>query len=347
MTVSNRQRAVRSKRTREQRMTRHVLVFICLLPTAFLPAVLTEAQQPAKVARIGFLTTSPRSTSSARVEALREGLRELGYMDGKNVVIEPRYGEGKVDRLPGLAAELVGLKVDVIVTGGATATRTVKEATSSIPIVMAQDPDPVGNGHIASLARPGGNITGLSSLSADLSGKRVELLKEILPQLSRLAVLGTSTNAGNARQLRETKLAIGAFGVQLHYVDVLGRKDIETGFRAASKRRADAVLTLSGPILNPHRKEVAKLAVKHRLPVIHTGREYVEAGGLIAYGVSTDDLARRAATYVDKILKGAKPADLPVEQPTKFELVINLNAAKQIGLTIPPNVLARADTVIR
>jgi putative tryptophan/tyrosine transport system substrate-binding protein len=346
MTLTSERLAVSRNKTEGRLMIGRSL--ICLLLTVILLTGATaEAQQATKFARIGYLTTGPRSTSSTRVEALRLGLSELGYTEGRNIVIEARYAEGKLDRLTDLAAELVRLKVDVIVTGGATVTRTVRKATFSIPIVMAQDPDPVGNGHIASLARPGGNITGLSSLSADLSGKRVELLKEILPQLSRLAVLGTSTNAGNERQLRETKTALGAFGVQLHYLDVLSRKDIQAGFRAASKGRADAVLILSGPLLNPHRTEIAQLAVKYRLPVIHTGREYVEAGGLIAYGVSTDDLARRAATYVDKILKGAKPADLPVEQPTKFELVINLKAAKQIGLPIPPNVLARADRVLR
>ena len=239
------------------------------------------------------------------------------------------------------------LKVDIIVTAGPAATRAAKEATATIPIVMAQDTDPVGNGFVASLARPGGNITGLSTLAPEISGKQLELLKEIVPKLSRVAVLGTSTNSGNAQMLREMELAAGAFGVKLQYLDVLGPKDIETAFRAASKGRADAVLMLTGSVLTSHRTQIADLAVKNRLPAIYPQAEYVEAGGLMSYGANITDLYRRAATYVDKILKGAKPADLPVEQPTKFEFIINLKAAKQIGLTIPPNVLARADKVIK
>jgi putative ABC transport system substrate-binding protein len=216
-----------------------------------------------------------------------------------------------------------------------------------IPIVMTQDPDPVRNGFVASLVRPGGNITGLATLRSELSGKRLELLKEIVPKLSRVVVLGMSTNPGNSQLLKETELAAGAFGVKLQYLDIQNPKDIESGFRAASKGRADAVLALNSPLLSSHRTEIAQLAVKTRLPAIYDRREFVEDGGLISYGVSISDMDRRAATYVDKILKGAKPADLPVEQPTTFELVINLKIAKQIGLTIPPNVLARADKVIK
>ena len=321
----------------------------CLLPTVLLlTASLVEAQQSAKVPRIGYLGGASPAAISARVEAFRQGLRELGYIEGKNIVIEWRSAEGKPERMSELAAELVRLKVDLIVSpGGAPTTRAAKEATVTIPIVMAQDGDPVGSGFVASLARPGGNITGLSSLTADLSGKRLELLKEILPKLSRLAVLGTSTNPGNAQQLKETERAAGAFGMQLQYLDVLGPKDIETAFRAASKGRADAVLVLSSPVFFSRRKQIAELAVNSRLPAIYYATEFVEDGGLMTYGVSVTDLYRRAAVYVDKILKGAKPAYLPVEQPTKFELVINLKAAKQIGLTIPPNVLARADRGIR
>ena len=262
-------------------------------------------------------------------------------------MIEYRYGEGKVGRLAEMAAELVRLKVDVIVTGGPTATRAAKEATSTIPIVMASDPDPVANGFVASLARPSGNITGLATLSPELGGKRLELSKEILPKLSRVAVLGTSTTPGTAQELKEAELAAGAFGVKLQYLNVLDPKDIEAGFRAASKERADAVLVLNSAILISQRKQIADLAVNNRLPAIYPQNEYVENGGLMSYGVSFIDLHRRAATYVDKILKGAKPADLPVEQPTKFELVINLKAAKQIGLTIPQKVLGRADKVIK
>jgi len=322
------------------------------LTLAFIVVVLgvgaiAEAQQPKKVPRIGFLTTVSPSTISDRVEAFRQGLRELGYVEGKNIVIEWRYAEGKIDRLPALAAELVRLKVDVIVTAGSPVTRSAKEATVTIPIVMANDSDPVRSGHVASLARPGGNITGLSTLRLEISGKRLELLKEIIPRLSRVAVLGSSTVPGNAQALKETELAAGAFGVQLQYLDVLSPKDIETAFRAASKGRADAVLVLGGPLFNSQRTQIVDLAVKSRLPAIYYAAEFVEDGGLMTYGVSVIDLFHRAAVYVDKILKGAKPADLPVEQPTKFELVINLKTAKQIGLTIPPNVLARADRVIR
>jgi putative tryptophan/tyrosine transport system substrate-binding protein len=306
------------------------------------------AQQPGKVARIGYLTAGSLSASSERTEAFRQGLRELGYIEGKNIVIEWRAPEGKPDRLPTLAAELVRLNVDVIVTGGSGATRPIKEATSTIPIVMAQDQDPVANGFVASLARPGGNITGLSRLAPELSGKQVDLLKEVVPRLSRLALLGRSTQPANAPTLREIELAAGALGLKLQYLDVLGPKDFETAFREASKGRADAALWLvGGNVASPHRKKIVELAIKNRLPAIYEQRAFVEAGGLMSYGVIFADLDRRAATYVDKILKGAKPADLPVEQPTKFEFIVNLKAAKQIGLTIPPNVLARADRVLR
>jgi putative ABC transport system substrate-binding protein len=269
-------------------------------------------------------------------------------VEGKNIIIEYRYAEEKLDRLPALAAELVGLKVDAIVTGGAGITRAAKNATNAIPIVMAQDSDPVANGFVVSLARPGGNITGLSNVAPEISGKQLELLKEIIPKLSRVAVLGTSANnPGNAQQLREIERAAGAFNVKLQYLTVLSPKDIETVFQAATKGRVDAVLVQQGPIFNSNRPQFVKLAVKSRLPAIYSHSQYVVDGGLMTYSASLPDLDRRAATYVDKILKGAKPADLPVEQPTKFGLLINLKAAKQIGLTIPPNVLARADRVIK
>ena len=306
-----------------------------------------EAQQAGKVSRIGYLTSSFLSSQLYRHEAFRQGLRELGYVEGKNIVIEWRSAEGKLDRLPALAAELVRLKVDVIVTTGPAPTRPAKEATSTIPIVMAFDNDPVGNGFVASLARPGGNITGLSTLAPEISGKQLEVLKEIVPRLSRVAVLGSSTTPGNAQSLKETELAAGAFGVKVQYLDVRDPKDIDTAFRATGKGRADAILVLTSPVFNPYRTEIADLAVKNRLPAIYSTPEFVEDGGLMTYGVSITDLYRRAATYVDKILKGAKPVDLPVEQPTKFEFIINLKAAKQIGLTIPPNVLVRADKVIK
>jgi len=311
------------------------------------PCSQATAQQPTKSPRIGFLIGGSASSAATRTEAFREGLSELGYVEGKNIAIEWRYGEGKLDHPPALAAELVRLKVDIIVTTGGTLTRAAKEATSSIPIVMAQDSDPVGSGFVASLARPGGNITGLSSLAPELGGKRLELLKEIVPKLSRVAILGTSTNPGYAQTIREMELATGAFGVRLQYLDVLAVKDIETAFRAAAKERADAILLLVSFVLNSQRKQIADLAIKSRLPAMYYNPEWVEDGGLMSYGVSFSDLYRRAATYVDKIFKGTKPADLPVEQPKKFEFIINLKAAKQIGLTIPPNVLVRADKVIR
>jgi len=313
-------------------------------------AVIAEAQQPAKIPRVGYLTNESLSALSARTEAFRQGLRELGQIEGKNIVLEWRDAEGKLDRLNELAVELVHLRLDVIVTAGGQATQSAKEATMTIPIVMTQDRDPVSEGFIASLARPGGNITGLSRLAPELSGKQLELLKEIIPRLSRVAVLVSLTQSSRTRTqtLKEIEVAAGAFGVKLQYLDVQSLKDIEAAFRAARKGQADAVLWLvSGPIGGTQRSRIAELAVQSRLPAIYEQAEYVEAGGLMSYGVSFADLDRRAATYVDKILKGTKPADIPVEQPKKFEFIINLKAAKQIGLTIPPNVLARADKVIK
>jgi len=319
-----------------------------LLTTVLLTTVSSaQAQQPKKVPRIGFLAGDSASLAAPRTEAFREGLRELGYVEGKNIAIEYRYTEGKRYQIPELAAELGRLKVDVIVTGGAPFTRAAKEATSTIPIVMTQDPDPVGNGFVASLARPGGNITGLSNFNRELSGKRLELLNEVVSKLSRVAVFGTSTFPGNVQNLKETELAAAALRVKLQYLDVLGPEDLVNAFRAATKARADAVIAMGSNILNSQRAQIVELAAKSRLPAIYSNPQFAEDGGLMIYGVSQNDLARRAATYVDKILKGAKPADLPVEQPKKFELIVNLKAAKQIGLTIPPSVLARADRVIR
>ena len=309
--------------------------------------VIAEAQQPKKDPRIGFLSGATPAALSDRVDAFRHGLRDLGYVEGKNIVIEYRYAEQKSNRLSALAAELVRLKVDIIATTGPASTGSAKQATATIPIVMANDDDPIGSGFAASLARPGGNITGLSTLSTEISGKQLELLKEIVPKLSRVTVLGDVTRPGIPQALREINVAADAFGVQLQYLEVRDPKDIENAFRAATKERADAVLVLGSAVLNSQRKQVADLAVKSRLPAIYRNPEFVEDGGLMAYGASIADLFRRAATYVDKILKGAKPADLPIEQPKKFELIINLKAAKQIGLTIPPNVLARADKVIK
>jgi putative ABC transport system substrate-binding protein len=319
-------------------------VFGALLFALCLPA---GAQQPKKVPRIGFLFVSSLSSNLARANAFRQGLRELGYIEGKNIIIEWRSADGKPDRLPAIASELVHLQLDALVTAGPAATGPAKQATATTPIIMAQDSDPIGNGFVASLARPGGNITGLSALSPEISGKQLELLKEIVPKLSRLAVFGISNRPGNAQALKEIELAARPLGVQLQYLDILTANDIETAFGAASKGRADAVLMLGNPVATSHRTQITAFAAKNRLAAIYDRPEFVEDGGLMTYSVSQNDLYRRAATYVYKILKGAKPADLPVEQPTKFELVINLKAAKQIGLTIPPTVLARADKVIR
>ena len=318
---------------------------LAILLLTFGPA--TGAQLPAKIPRIGVLGATDPSTNSARIEAFRQGLRELGYLEGKNIVIEYRWAEGKSERLPDLAAELVRLKVDIIVTAGPAVSRPAKGATSTIPIVLAFDNDPVGSGFVASLARPGGNITGLSALLPELSGKRLEILKEVIPKLSQMVVLGTSTQPGTTQALREIELASGAFGVKQQIQNIIGPKDIETAFQAVSKGRADAALVLSSAVIFSHRTRVAGLAVKNRLPVIFPQNEFVEDGGLMCYAPNYADLFHRAATYVDKILKGAKPADLPVEQPKKFEFIVNLKAAKQIGLTIPPNVLVRADRVIK
>jgi putative tryptophan/tyrosine transport system substrate-binding protein len=306
-----------------------------------------EAQQATKVPQIGFLEGGPRSAHTSRMEAFRQGLRELGYEEGKNIVIEWRFGDGKIDSLSAVATELVGLKVAVIVTGGTGPTRATKEATSTIPIVMAQDNDPVVSGIVASLARPGGNITGLTNFAPELSSKRLEILREVIPKLSRVAVLGSSTGPSYGIVMRELELAANVLGVKLQYLDILEPKDVETAFRAAAEERADGVTTFASAMVVSQRAQIVELAAKNRLSGIYHNSQFSEAGGLMFYGVNVLDLDRRAATYVDKILKGAKPADLPIAQPTKFELVINLKTAKQIGLTIPPNVLARADRVIK
>jgi len=324
------------------------ITVLTLSAMLFALCVSVEAQQPKKIRRIGFLTGASYSSQSARNEAFRQALRELGYVEGKDIIIEWRSYEGKEDLRPTLAAELVRLNVEVIVAGGAGDVSAAKEASATIPIVVLAGGDAVASGFVASLARPGGNITGLSTLRPELSGKRLELLKEIVPNLSRVAFIASPGNPDYSQELKETELAASALGLKLQRLDILSRKDIGTAFEAAGKKRAGAVLfRVAGPYAASQRAQVAQLAVKSRLPAIYEAAAYAEAGGLMSYGLSITDIARRAATYVDKILKGAKPADLPVEQPTKFEFVLNLKAAKQIGLTIPPTVLLRADKVIR
>jgi len=305
------------------------------------------AQQRSDKISVGFLSVNVRPAMKARVEAFQQGLRELRYVDGQNVLIEYRFAEGNPERLRGLADELVRLKVDVIVTEGTTATRFAKEATSTIPIVMAQDPDPVGTGFVANLARPGGNITGLSNLRSDLGGKRLEILKDTIPGLARVAIIGTSTTPGNTQALADVERAASTFALRLQVLEVLGPKDIETAFNAATTDgHAGAVLVLASPYLLSNRAQVADIAARSGIPTMYYTSDYVKDGGLMSYGVSITDLFRRAATYVDRIVKGARPGDLPVEQPTKFELIINMRAAKAIGLIIPATVLSRADEMI-
>jgi putative ABC transport system substrate-binding protein len=330
-------------------MRRHKKIIFALNFGAmfFAFCVTVKAQQPAKQPMIGYLVGNTLSSQVGRTEAFRQGLRELGYVEGKNIVIDWQSADGKFDRLPALATELVRRKVEIIVTTGPGPTRAAKNATATIPIVMTNDSDPVGTGVVASLARPGGNITGLSTLAPELSGKRLEILREVAPKLSRVGVLASSTGAGYAQSKSEADLAAKALGAKLQYLDVKSARDIDPAFRDAIKGHVNAVLMLQGGILFSVRAQILDFAEKNRLPVIYHEIRWVESGGLMYYGVNLFDLDRRAAMYVDKILRGTKPADLPVEQPTKFEFIINLKAAKQLGLTIPPNVLARADRVIR
>ncbi len=321
-----------------------------LLMTILLTVVaVAEAQQSAKVLRIGHVGVSgDLSSPSPNLESFRQGLRALGYIEGKNIQIESRYAEGKLDRLPSLVAELVQLKVDVFIIGTLVAVRAAKQATTTIPIVMVLSVDPVATGLVDSLARPGGNITGLTNLARDLSGKRLELFKEVVPEISRIGVLRDAGDPSSAIGFKEYEAVARPLKVDFQSLEVRGPDpDLERAFQAAAKGRASALITIRGTLFNRYPKRIADLAIKNRLPSMHEGIQYVEPGGLMSYATNDANQWRRAATFVDKILKGAKPADIPVEQPTKFEFVINLKTAKQIGLTIPPNVLARADRVIR
>jgi putative ABC transport system substrate-binding protein len=320
---------------------------LSLFVVVLLAVAVSDAQQPKKVSKIGYLSPSSPSADSARVEAFRQGLRDLGYVQGKNIVIEYRYAGGKPELLPDLAAELIRLKVDVIMTFGGPGTLAAKGATQTIPIVITDVSDPVALGLIASLAHPGGNVTGLSPLAKEISGKQLELLMEAFPRVSRVAILLDQTSHSNALSLEEIKVAAGALQVALQPLQVRGPDDLEPTFSAVKRERADALIVLRTGGTSTYRARIVNFTAKSRLPAMYADSEFTEAGGLMSYGSNRVDLVRRGATYVDKILKGTKPADLPVEQPKKFELVINLKAAKQIGLTIPPNVLARADKVIK
>src|SRR5262245_16216367 len=324
-------------------MNRRAFVSGALLALAPLAG---EAQQAKNVPRIGLLWPYSSSVASPLIEAFRQGLREVGYVEGQNIAIESRWADGKYDRLPGLAAELVRLPVDVIVAAATVAIHAAQQATRTIPIVMTISNDPVDSGFVASLARPSQNITGLSILSPELSGRRLELLKETIPKISRAAVLWNSSNPSHALLVRESEAGARALGVQIQLVEVEDPAELDHAFLAMTRVRAGALLVLPDATFRQQRTRLLDLAAKYRLPAMYWSKEFVEAGGFMAYGASVPDLCRRAAIYVDKILKGAKPADLPVEQPTKFELVINLKTAKALHLTIPPSVLLRADQVI-
>ena len=312
------------------------------------PLAVEAQQQTPTMIRVGFLVNGSRSSNLARIEAFRQGLSELGYVEGHSIVIEYRYGEGKTQRFPALVTELVQRNVAVIVVGGATATQAAKQVTTRIPLVMTNVTDPVGLGLVASLARPGGNLTGVSNLAPELGGKRLERLQETVPQLTRVAVLGDPSSPSHAPGWRETERAAQLLGVQVQSVEVREPKpDFAGAFATITRYRADALVTLSQPLILVYRKQIVDFTATRRMPAIFHTREFVEAGGLMSYGANVPDLYRRAATFVDKILKGANPADLPVEQPAKFDMIINLKTAKTLGLTIPPGVLARADEVIQ
>ena len=321
-------------------------VYLILITSMLMSESFVHAQGSTKTPRIGFLASTPLSANSERIEAFRQGLRNLGYVEGKNIVIEWRSADGVWDRQPALAAELIGLRVDLIVSSGPRATPVLKAATSSIPIIMTNDSDPVAVGYAASLARPGGNITGLYTLAPELSGKRLEIMREIVPRLSRVAVFGTPTGLTFTKMMNETKRTAEGFGLQVELFGIETPKDIESALAAARKSGAHAGLVLFSAIIFARRTQIADLAVTNHLPLSFPQREYVEDGGLMSYGPDTVDLFRRAATYVDKILKGATPADLPIEGPRVAEFVINVRAAKKLGLTIPAEVLQHANKVI-
>jgi putative ABC transport system substrate-binding protein len=321
---------------------------LLLLATVFLITIsYAEAQQPKKIPRIGILISNSPSASADRVGALQKGLHELGYVEEKSIIIDYRYAEGKPDNVPALVDELIGLKVDLIVVDTSQAAQAAKNATQTIPVVFTMANDPVGDGQVVSLASPGGNLTGFSLLTLDLNGKRLELLKETFPKITRVAFLPVTGEGVGEKRFKEAEIAAKGLGLQLQPLRTKGADDLGSGFDAAKRAGAQALITHPSTFVLTNRAMIIDLAVKHRLPAIYQGAQYAEAGGLMAYGPDVLDNWRRAAVYVDKILKGSKPSDLPVQQPTKFEFVINLKAANRIGVTIPPNVLARADRVIK
>jgi putative ABC transport system substrate-binding protein len=329
-------------------MSTKILILFCLLITVLLMTGSAEAQQPGKVPRIGFLSGRDPKTPGPYIEAFRQGLRDLGYVEGKNILVEYRYAGGKLDQVPRLVAELVQLKLDILVAGFTLGIREAKEATKTIPIVMVATFDPVATGIIDSLARPGANITGFATLLRELSGKRLELIKEVIPRISRVGILWDANAPGPNISFKEYEAAALALQLRIQSLEARAPNlDLERAFQVASNGRINALIPITNPVLTPYAKRIAELAIKNRLPLMCERTDYVEAGGLMSYAANDAASYGRAAVYVDKILKGAKPADLPVEQPTKFELVINLKTAKQIGLTVPPNVLARADKVIK
>jgi len=321
-------------------------IFLWSLATVLLTTAFIEAQQATKIPRIGYVSANgDPNNPGPQVEAFRRELRDLGYVEGKNILIEFRYVEGKSDLFPSVVNELVQLKVDLLFLEPQPAIRAAKQATKTIPIVMVTTQNPVAAGFVDSLARPGGNITGVTLLQRELSGKRLELLKEVVPGISRVGALMNVIQSESDFRFYEAPAR--ALKIQLQLLKVKGPNDFDAAFQAAAKSRVSALITITGSLLNPNAKRIADLAIKNRLPSMHERSDYVEAGGLMSYSANERESYRRAATYVDKILKGAKPADLPVEQPTDFDLVINLKTAKQIGVTIPPAVLVRADRVIR
>jgi ABC-type uncharacterized transport system substrate-binding protein len=328
-------------------ITRWPCLVIVLLGGLLAAPLAAEAQPLGKVPRVGYVFARVSSADQRLWDEARQGLRELGYVDGRNITLEIRWAEGRNERLPELVAELVRLKVDVLVVATTPGALAAKNATRTIPIVLVAVGDPVGSGLVASLARPGGNVTGLSLLNQELSGKRLELLKEGLPRISRVAILTNPGNPIHATFWKETDTAAQTLGLQLQPISVRAPEDLDEAFRMAARGRADALLVFDDPLALGYRARLVALAAKHRLPTIYGFREFPDAGGLLSYGPKLPDQYRRSAAYVDRILRGAKPADLPVEQPTKFELVINLKTAKALGLTIPQSLLGRADEVIQ